>query len=297
LPVSGQIGLENSPQKYIKNLAKIFMECRRVLKKDGTMWVVIGDSYAGSGRGWGGKNDLYSRKIQPKASYATQFSKPTKLLNYKNKDLIGIPWMLAFELRNAGWFLRQDIIWHKPNPMPESVRDRCTKAHEYLFLLTKSARYFFNHDAMLEPAKYDGRTKMTYNGSPKYLNDASGLTTQSLFKGGDRYPNKIRTFGSKNQTGTNRNDVGREWIDTPARNKRSVWTVPTRAFKGAHFATFPPDLIRTCIAAGCPADGVVLDPFMGAGTTALVAKELGRKYVGIELNSDYVRLAGERLAE
>ena len=157
--VAGQIGLENSPQKFIKNLVKIFMECRRVLKNDGTMWIVIGDSYAGSGRGWGGKNDLYSRKIQPKSSYATLFSKPKKIQNYKNKDLIGIPWMLAFELRNAGWYLRQDIIWHKPNPMPESVRDRCTKAHEYLFLLTKSAKYHFDHKAMLEPAKYDGQKK------------------------------------------------------------------------------------------------------------------------------------------
>jgi DNA modification methylase len=157
--VSGQIGLENSPEKYIKNLTDVFMECYRVLKTDGTMWVVIGDSYAGSGRGWGGKNDLYSRNIQPKSSFATEFSKPKKLLEYKNKDLIGIPWRLAFSLRNAGWYLRQDIIWHKPNPMPESVRDRCTKAHEYIFLLTKSARYYFNHDAMLEPANYDGRQK------------------------------------------------------------------------------------------------------------------------------------------
>jgi len=136
--------------------------------------------------------------------------------------------MLAFTLRNAGWYLCQDIIWHKPNPMPESVRDRCTKAHEYLFLLTKSAKYHFGHSAMLEPARYDGRTNMVYNGSPKYHNNATGLTTQNISKGGDRYPNRIGTL--------------------PARNKRSVWTVPTRGFKGAHFATFPPDLIRTCIA-------------------------------------------------
>jgi DNA modification methylase len=246
-----------------------------VLKKEGTLWIVIGDSYAGSGRGWSGKNDLYSRKIQPKASFATQFSKPHKLPNYKNKDLICIPWMLAFSLRNAGWYLRQDIIWHKPNPMPESVRDRCTKAHEYLFLFAKSAKYYFDHNAMLEPAKYDGRNKMTYSGSPKYHNDAAGRKTQTLFKGGNRYPNRIGTL--------------------PARNKRSVWTVPTRGFKGAHFATFPPDLIRPCIEAGCPPNGTVLDPFMGAGTTAIVAKELGRNYIGIELNADYVKLAEERV--
>jgi len=179
--------------------------------------------------------------------------------------------------------------------MPESVRDRCTKAHEYLFLLTKSAKYYFDHSAMLEPAKYDGRSKMEYSGSPKYHNNAAGLNTQTLFKGGDRYPNKIKVFGSKNQTGTGRNDIGKEWVEQPARNKRSVWTVPTRGFKGAHFATFPPDLIRTCIAAGCPPAGVVLDPFIGSGTTALVAKELGRNYVGIELNEEYVRLAEGRL--
>jgi DNA modification methylase len=171
--------------------------------------------------------------------------------------------------------LRQDIIWHKPNPIPESVKDRCTKAHEYLFLFTKSAKYYFDHSAMLEPAKYDGHKKVMFNGSPKYLNNASGLTTQTLFKGGNHYPNRIGTL--------------------PARNKRSVWTVPTRGIKGAHFATFPPDLIRICIAAGCPADGVVLDPFIGAGITALVAKKLGRNYIGIELNKEYVKMAEERL--
>jgi DNA modification methylase len=166
--VAGQIGLEQSPEQFIKRLTKVFIACKRVLKKDGTMWIVIGDSYAGSGRGWGGKNDLYSRKIQPKASFATEFSKPKNLQNYKNKDLIGIPWQLAFSLRKSGWYLRQDIIWHKPNPMPERVRDRCTKAHEYIFLLSKSAKYYFDHSAMLEVAKWDGRQKNIYNGSTKY---------------------------------------------------------------------------------------------------------------------------------
>ena len=206
--VAGQIGLENSPEMYIKNLVKIFMECRRVLKKDGTMWIVIGDSYAGSGRGWGCKNDLYSRKAQPKASFANEFSKPHKIAGYKNKDLIGIPWALAFALRKNGLYLRQDIIWHKPNPMPESVRDRCTKSHEYVFLLTKSARYYFNHEAMLEPAKYEGTAKKIYKGSSKYKNNDSKFVAQSLHKGGgERYPNRL--------------------LDRPARNKRSVWTVPT----------------------------------------------------------------------
>lgn len=291
--INGQIGLEATPEQYLKRIVEVFMECHRVLKKDGVMWVVMGDSYAGSGRG---KGDVNRKGIQQKASFVGDiFDKPYRIDGYKNKDLMGIPWALAFALRDNGWYLRQDIIWHKPNPMPESIRDRCTKAHEYIFLLTKSARYYFDHAAMLEPAKYDGRKKMTHNGSEKY-SDASEIATQGIFKGGKRWSNTVRTFGSKNQTGTGRNDIGNVWEDKPARNKRSVWTVPTRGFKGAHFATFPPDLIRTCIEAGCPVDGVVLDPFMGAGTTALVAVELGRKYVGIELNADYVKMAEARCA-
>ncbi|MCL2246780.1 MAG: site-specific DNA-methyltransferase, partial [Lentimicrobiaceae bacterium] len=265
--VSGQIGLEQSPEQYIKRLEKVFIACKRVLKKSGTMWVVIGDSYAGSGRGIG---DVNKKGIQPKASFATEFSKPKSLPNCKNKDLIGIPWMLAFALRKTGWYLRQDIIWNKPNPMPESVRDRCTKAHEYVFLFAKSPKYYFNQ--ILEPACYDGRKACKHSGSTKCQNNASGLITQNISKGGaERWANRIEGI--------------------PARNRRSVWTVPTKGFKGAHFATFPPDLIRTCIEAGCPPDGVVLDPFMGAGTTAVVAKELGRNYVGIELNREYVRIA------
>ena len=183
--------------------------------------------------------------------------------------------------------------------MPESVRDRCTKTHEYLFLLTKSAKYYFNHEAMLEPACYDGRKKMTHGGSAKYLNNATGIGTQNVSKGGrERWPNKLRGHVSKaGTTGLpEQHHGGNIRVDHPARNRRSVWTVPTRAFKGAHFATFPPDLIRNCIAAGCPPNGVVLDPFMGAGTTAIVARELGRNYLGIELNADYVSLAENRVS-
>lgn len=188
--------------------------------------------------------------------------------------------MLAFALRSEGWYLRQNIIWAKPNPLPESVTDRCTKSHEYVFLFTRSANYYFNHAAMLEPAVYDGRSKTTRSISAKYLNNAAGIATQGMSKnGGERWANKIRTTDTT----------------IPARNKRSVWTVPTHAFKGAHFATYPPDLIRTCIKAGSRPGGIVLDPFIGAGTTALVAQELGRNYVGIELNSEYVKIAQERL--
>ncbi|MDR0206055.1 MAG: site-specific DNA-methyltransferase [Bacteroidales bacterium] len=292
--VDGQIGLEPTPKQYLKRLADVFMECRRVLTKDGTMWIVIGDSYAGSGRGIG---DINKKGIQQKASFVGEFCKPYQLDGYKGKDLIGIPWSLAFALRAGGWYLRQDIIWHKPNPMPESIRDRCTKAHEYVFLFSKSAKYYFAHNAILEPAKYDGRKKMTHEGSAKYLNDAAGIATQNVSKGGrERWPNKQRGFSTKDgDTGFPAQHHGSNIPMLPARNKRSVWTVPTRGFKGAHFATFPPDLIRTCIIAGCPQGGIVLDPFMGAGTTAVVAKKLGRNFIGIELNSDYIRLAEERL--
>ena len=293
--VSGQIGLEDTPEEYIGRLTEVFIECRRVLNADGTMWIVIGDSYAGSGRG---KGDVNRKGVQSKASFVgDMFDKPYKLAGYKNKDLMGIPWTLAFALRDAGLYLRQDIIWSKPNPMPESIRDRCTKAHEYVFLLTKSARYYFDHDAILEPAKYDGRRKMTHDGSAKYLTNGTGIGIQNVSKGGrERWPNKMRGCATKEGgTGLPEQHHGGNIATLPARNRRSVWTVPTRAFKGAHFATFPPDLIRVCIEAGCPPAGVVLDPFMGAGTTAAVAKELGRNYVGIELNGDYVRMAEERV--
>ena len=290
----GQIGLETTPEQYLKRLTDVFMECLRVLKTDGTMWIVIGDSYAGSGRGIG---DINKKGIQQKASYVGEFCKPYKISGYKSKDLMGIPWALAFALRDAGWYLRQDIIWHKPNPMPESIRDRCTKAHEYLFLLTKSARYYFDHDAILEPARYDGRKKTTHEGSAKYSDGTAGMAVQSVSKGGrERWPNQLRGYATKEgDQGISAQHHGVNIATLPARNKRSVWTVPTKGFKGAHFATFPPALIRTCIEAGCPVGGVVLDPFMGAGTTAVVAKELGRSYVGIELNGDYVRMAEERV--
>jgi DNA modification methylase len=302
--VAGQIGGEQTPELYIDALVGVFMECHRVLRADGTMWVVIGDSYANSGRGWGGKNDLYSRKVQPLASFAAKFTKPHKISGYKCKDLIGIPWMLALELRRRGWYLRQDIIWHKPNPMPESVRDRCTKAHEYVFLLTKSPKYWFDHEATLEPAAYDGRKKMTHGGSKKYAENTATVSkmeivAQSIFKGGaQRWPNTIGYSVKDGSTGLRPQHHGVNiCVDRPARNRRSVWTVPTCPFRGTHFATFPPALISTCIAAGCPPGGVVLDPFVGAGTTAMVALELGRNYVGIELNPEYIKIAEGRVRE
>jgi len=239
----------------------VFRQVRRILKPTGTAWLNIGDSYVGSGRG---KGDINKKGVQPKASYTGNlFDKPYRLKGYKNKDLIGVPWQLAFALRNDGWWLRQDIIWHKPNPLPESVRDRCTKAHEYIFLLTKSARYYFDHKSIQTNTKgteHDKRARVSRK----------------------RYPTKL--VNGIRRTGY-----------YPKANKRSVWTVPTRSFRGAHFATYPEALIINCIKAGCPPGGVVLDPFFGAGTTGLVAQNTGRNYIGIELNPEYVKIAQQRL--
>ena len=317
--VDEQIGLEATPETYIERLLDVFNQVQRVLKPTGTLWLNIGDSYAGSGRG---KGDINQKGIQQKACFiGDKFNKPYKLDGYKNKDLIGIPWMLAFALRSNGWYLRQEIIWHRPNPMPESVRDRCTKSHESIFLLSKSPKYYFDYESIMEPANYDGRKDTTAKGSPKYM-QIPGVPVQSFAKEvHERWPNKIcgyvtkdneqtglseqhhgvhirpRLFGSKDQTGTGRNDVGNVWVDKPARNKRDVWIVPTRPFKGSHFATFPTDLIKDCIKAGCPPGGIVLDTFFGSGTTGIVAKRLDRNYVGIELNPEYVKMAERRLQE
>ena len=270
--VRGQIGLERSPEEYVDKLTEVFAECRRVLRSDGTLWLNIGDSYAGSNKGKGKK---VRTGLQPDASNIGDIITTFNTKGYKNKDIIGIPWLLAFALRDSGWYLRQDIIWHKPNPMPESVEDRCTKAHEYIFLLSKSPKYYFDYQAIMEPANYDGRKKMVREGSKRLsLGEKACFGVQTICKGGERW--KL-TNGKY------------------MRRKRDVWSVPTRPLKEAHFAAYPPDLVKPCVLAGCPIGGVVLDPFMGAGTTALVAQELGRHYIGIELNSEYVSIAERRL--
>ena len=262
----GQIGLEASPDAFVAKLVEVFREVRRVLRDDGTVWLNLGDSYARAG-GWSNNNGLDGVKRgegnRAMSNMTGEGGASQKLADgLKSKDLIGIPWRVAFALRADGWYLRQDIIWHKPNPMPESVRDRCTKAHEYVFLLSKSERYYFDSLAMQEPA-----VKGSANA------------------------------GARNYTGVNGREVlgGTQQDVTDNRNRRSVWTVATRPYKGAHFATFPPDLIRPCILAGCPMEGTVLDPFGGSGTTALVALEEGRKAVLCELNTDYIALAHKRL--
>jgi DNA modification methylase len=261
--VDGQLGLEETPEKYIEKMTEVFMEVYRVLKDDGTLWLNIGDSYWGGGWRNASLNE-HSGDIQKahKGTHCGEQMPACKGMSgvYKPKDLIGIPWMLAFSLRNAGWYLRQDIIWHKPNPMPESVTDRCTKSHEYVFLLSKSPKYYFNHEAIQEPAIYagDNRGERADSRRGTYMNSMSGITKEM-------------------------------------RNKRDVWSINVKPCKEAHFATYPFELVKPCILAGCPEDGVVLDPFMGSGTTALVAKGLGRNYLGIELNPQYVELANKRL--
>ncbi len=274
--VSGQIGLESTPEQYIEKLTEVFSEVKRVLKPHGTAWINIGDSYAGSGRG---KGDVNKKGRQPKVSHiGDKFDKPQNIEGYKNKDLIGVPYMLAFALRADGWYLRQAIIWHKPNPMPESVKDRCTKSYEHILLLSKSPKYFFDHNAIKEKAKYDGRKDTTYKGSAKYAkNGVTGLSPQS--------------FSARGHERWQRNENG-EFM----RNKRDVWSVCTKPEREAHFACFPQELIVDCIKAGCPVDGVVLDPFIGSGTTAVVAQKLGRNYLGIELNPLYIEIAKRKIA-
>lgn len=258
--VAGQLGLERTPEEYVGKMVEIFREVRRVLRDDGTLWLNVGDSYAS------GMRNYYATDRKYGGARATD-SRPPTPSGLKPKDLIGIPWRVAFALQSDGWYLRQDIIWHKPNPMPESVTDRCTKAHEYIFLLSKGPRYYFDAEAIKEPAAV----------------------------GGGRGPSSGRYSAG---TGT-RQDQGRHlsggYPTGETRNRRSVWTVPTKPFKGAHFATFPPDLIEPCILAGCPKGGTVFDPFGGAGTTAIVAHRNGRNAVLIELNGKYVEMAQERI--
>ena len=233
-----QIGLEQTPEDYVVKMVEVFRGVQRVLKDDGTLWLNLGDSYAGSGPSGAG---------------------------LKHKDLIGIPWRVAFALQQDGWYLRQDIIWHKPNPMPESVRDRCTKAHEYIFLLSKSERYLFDSKAMKEPGVIPAGTKA-----------AKGSAERASQPGVNSRPPEYKIYDG-------------------TRNRRSVWTVNTKPYRGAHFATFPPKLIEPCILAGCPAGGTVLDPFGGSGTTGQVAVEHGRSAILCELNAEYIGLAKQRI--
>ena len=270
----GQIGLEETPDAFVAQLVEVFREVRRVLRDDGTVWLNLGDTYAANRGGTtppaqtvaGGMNGKGGQKERRGQAEGYNPTRDCTRYGLKHKDLIGIPWRVAFALQQDGWYLRQDIIWHKPNPMPESVRDRCTKAHEYIFLLTKSERYFYDADAIKEPSKSKsegirfGESKYGDNDDPKYA--------------------------------TKSGNVSKEYDKS---NKRSVWTVATKPYSGAHFATFPPDLIEPCILAGSKPGDTVLDPFGGSGTTGMVALQHGRNAVLCELNSEYVAIAEARI--
>ena len=262
----GQIGLEETPEEYIKAMVEVFRCVWDVLEDDGTLWLNIGDSYAGSGKGPAGNlgvtNDERNMTHTKSSALVPQGCKP--------KDLIGIPWMLAFALRADGWYLRQDIIWHKPNPMPESVQDRCTKAHEYIFLMSKSQKYYYDHESIKENAVG------ARGGAPIKARNTE-------FRQGD-----VKSVNDGLANG---------WQPSEDRNKRSVWTVNPKPYAGAHFAVFPQELIEPCIMAGAPVGGIVLDPFMGSGTTAQVAQNLGRQYLGCELNPDYKSLQDKRISQ
>ena len=280
----GQIGLEETPELYISRLIETFREARRVLRDDGTLWVVIGDSYAGGGKGaWSNKDSQKEVYVPDSGSAQSRMRKTWD--GIKPKDLIGIPWMLAFALRADGWFLRNDIIWEKPNSMPSSVKDRCTVSHEYIFMLSKSSKYYFDYEAIKEPCVSGDLT------SPR--GSLGAFSLHSGRRGSGNKERKQRPSSEVVRKGAQAGSV--PWEYTTTRNRRSVWTVPTKPLKDSHFATFPPNLIRPCILAGSRCGGVVLDPFFGAGTTGLVAMQEQRGYIGIDINSEYVELARERL--
>ncbi|HCF6246974.1 site-specific DNA-methyltransferase [Pseudomonas aeruginosa] len=300
--VDGQIGLEQTPAEFVSRLVEVFREVRRVLRDDGTLWLNIGDSYASTAPGT--RNAPQPKGSKENPEQWGNFRPDLREYGIKPKDLMGIPWRLAFALQDDGWYLRQDIIWHKPNPMPESVRDRCTKAHEYLFLLSKSPRYHFDQDAIAEPLAPASVARLAQDGwDAQHGSDRVPGKTNGAMKavGGRRSKRNSFARETKSSAGTHgqkaQHRPDRPDIDYSAtRNKRSVWTVPTAGFKGAHFATFPPDLIRPCVLAGAPRGGLVLDPFGGAGTTALVAMQEGRRSVLLELNPEYASIARHRLA-
>jgi DNA modification methylase len=321
--VDGQLGLERTPDEYVAKMVEGFREVRRVLRNDGTLWLNLGDAYVhgvpgggcvfANGRTQGDRTSYESDKARGREKIST------KVAGLKTKDLVGIPWLIAFALRSDGWYLRQDIIWAKPNPMPESVRDRCTKAHEYIFLLSKSERYFYDQDAVKElclnpeddarrisQATLDGKSTPTSerNGIRKKTAGANSRMYQDRDPQHPSERKKVKIPGGWDRGEGAHGTIHREGRTSaeyqeaevsPYRNKRSVWGVATSPFPEAHFATFPPEIPETCIKAGCPENGTVLDPFNGAGTTGLVATRLGRNYIGIELNPEYMEMARRRI--
>jgi DNA modification methylase len=271
--VDGQIGMEESPEAYINKLVKIFHEVKRVLKADGTLWTVIGDSYAGGGRGGNGTKQQSNRgSVHMPHSVIPEGIKP--------KDLIGIPWQLAFALRADGWYLRQDVIWHKPNAMPESVKDRCTRAHEYIFMFTKSRKYYYDGESVREPA---------VNGDPHPPRGSAGALTENKGR-------RKQDGHGRQHSGFNSRYHNPEHPPVTTRNRRSVWTVTAKPCREAHFAVFPPDLIEPCVLASSRSGGLVIDPFCGSGTTGIVAANFGRRFTGIDINPEYCEIAKRRMA-
>jgi DNA modification methylase len=270
-----EIGNEQSPDEYVQRLVEVFREVRRCLCNDGTFWLNIGDSYYNyrPGKGQSQAKQTIAKTKQDNPDVCPK--RGNKLVGLKEKDLIGIPWMLAFALRADGWFLRQDIIWNKGNPMPESVKDRCTKSHEYVFLLTKSQKYYFDNEIIREPC------------SEANVKDFTRRKTMDNQDGGEGTYSDVRPDLYRGREAYMPKDF--------KKNRRSVWNINTKPYKGAHFATFPEALVEPCIQAGCPLDGVVLDPFSGAGTTAVVAKKLGMSWLGVELNAEYIKLSEKRI--
>ena len=261
---NGQIGLEQTPQEYVTEMVTVFREVWRVLADDGVLWLNLGDSYVGTGSKGEFKDPKYANGRNGQAVAVNN-----KVAGLKSKDLVGIPWRVAFALQDDGWYLRQDIIWAKSNPMPESVRDRCTKSHEYIFMLTKQSRYYFDNQAIKEPSANLGKTKIKF-GDNKY---------------GDSNEPKYATKS------------GNEYIDTGTRNKRDVWTIPTRPFKGAHFAVMPEAIVEPCILSSSRKGDTVLDPFTGSGTVAVVSVKHQRNFIGVELNPEYVDIANKRITD
>ena len=275
----GQLGLEETPEEYVEKMVKVFREIKRVLKKDGTVWLNLGDSYSS-----GGRTSTTNQSLRGNKNYGVTRPKPNKEI--KPKDLIGIPWRVAFALQADGWYLRQDIIWHKPAPMPESVTDRCTKAHEYIFLLSKSAKYYYDNDAIAERATC-GESR------------PDGIARDRMLDY-DSKEKKLRPSKKRGEFGGKWKDMkGQEAFRAvrETRNRRSVWTINTQPYREAHFAVFPQKLPELCIKAGSREGDIILDPFFGSGTTGYVAQKLGRRWIGIELNEEYIKIANKRFAQ
>lgn len=288
--IQNQIGLEQSPSEYVEQMRSVFSEVRRVLRDDGTLWLNLGDSYASawvcSRRSTIGAGSLENGK---------RANRPNRLVEgLKEKDLVGIPWRVAFALQQDGWYLRQDIIWAKPNPMPESVRDRCTKSHEYLFMFSKSKKYFYDADAVAEPVTDSTRQRLA---QPNLKNQNGSARVPGKTNGNMKAVIRKQDGHGRRHAGFNERFFNNGGEYPMVRNRRSVWNITTQPFKDAHFATFPPALVEPCILAGCPENGVVLDPFAGAGTTGLVAMRLDRNSLLLELNPAYAEMAQRRIEQ